>query len=68
MAPRLMVKTIALSERPVQFRTPFRFGAVTVESAPQLFVHAEVEVEGYGRSVGATPSSWCRSGLTRIRI
>jgi hypothetical protein len=54
MAPRLMVRNVALRERPVQFRTPFRFGAVTVESAPQLFVHADVEVEGYGRSVGAT--------------
>jgi hypothetical protein len=54
MAPRLMVKNVALSERPVQFRTPFRFGAVTVESAPQLFVHADVEVEGYGRNTGAT--------------
>jgi hypothetical protein len=54
MASRLMVKNVALSERPIQFRIPFRFGAVTVESAPQLFVHADVEVEGYGRSTGAT--------------
>jgi hypothetical protein len=54
MAPRLMVRNVAVSERPVQFRTPFRFGAVTIESAPQLFVHADVEVEGYGRSTGAT--------------
>jgi hypothetical protein len=54
MAPRLIVNNVALSERPVQFRTPFRFGAVTVESAPQLFVYADVEVEGYGRSIGAT--------------
>jgi hypothetical protein len=54
MAPRLMVNNVALSEHPVQFRTPFRFGSATVESAPQLFVHAEIEVEGYGRSLGAT--------------
>lgn len=53
MAPSLIVRNVALSERPVQFRTPFRFGAVTVEGAPQLFVHAEIEVEGYGRSTGA---------------
>jgi L-alanine-DL-glutamate epimerase-like enolase superfamily enzyme len=54
MIPRLMVKNVALSERPVRFRTPFRFGAVTVESAAQLFVHADVDVEGYGPSSGAT--------------
>jgi hypothetical protein len=54
MAPRLLVKNVALSERPVQFRMPFRFGAVTVEAAPQLFVHADVDVEGYGATTGAT--------------
>jgi hypothetical protein len=54
MAPRLLVRSIALSERKVQFRSPFRFGAVTVESAPQLFVHVEVEVESHGRSMGAS--------------
>lgn len=54
MTPRLMVRNVVLSERSVQFRTPFRFGAVTVESAPQLFVHTDVEVEGYGPSTGAT--------------
>jgi hypothetical protein len=54
MAPRLAIKRIDLSERAVEFRTPFRFGAVTVERAPQLFVHVEIEVEGLGRSAGAT--------------
>src|SRR5262252_976776 len=54
MAPLLTVKAIALSERYTQFQTPFRFGAVTVESAPQLFVHVEVEVEGHGRAIGAS--------------
>jgi len=54
MAPRLSVKSIALSERQVEFRSPFRFGAVTVLSAPQLFVHVEVDIEGRGRSVGAS--------------
>jgi hypothetical protein len=53
MAPRLVVRDIVLSERPVSFRTPFRFGAVTVEGAPQLFVHTEIEVEGRGRAQGA---------------
>jgi hypothetical protein len=54
LAPRLTVKTIALSERLVRFQTPFRFGAVTVEAAPQLFVHVEIEVEGRGVSSGAS--------------
>src|SRR5262249_46671143 len=53
-APRLTVKTIALSERLVRFQTPFRFGAVTVEAAPQLFVQVEIEVEGRGVSRGAS--------------
>jgi hypothetical protein len=45
-SPRLTVTHIAFSERRVPFRTPFRFGAVTVEEAAQLFVHAEIEVDG----------------------
>src|SRR4051812_34590625 len=53
MAPRLLIRHIALSERLVRFRTPFRFGSVTVHEAPQLFVHAEIEVEGRGVSYGA---------------
>jgi hypothetical protein len=53
MAPRLAIKRIDLSERLVEFRAPFRFGAVTVEHAPQLFVHVEIEAEGLGRSAGA---------------
>ena len=36
------------------FVRPFRFGAVVVNAAPQAFVRAEVEVEGGGRSVGAS--------------
>ena len=54
MAPKLSVHAIELTERPVRFRMPFRFGAVTVEGAPQVFVHVVVEVEGRSRSVGAT--------------
>jgi hypothetical protein len=52
-APRLKVRDIAMSERPVRFRLPFRFGAVTVEGAPQLFVHVEIEVKDRGRASGA---------------
>jgi len=54
MPLRLAVRDIALFERAVRFARPFRFGAVVVEAAPQVFVRAEIEIEGKGRSVGAS--------------
>src|SRR4051794_34359598 len=54
MTPRLAVRDIALFERPVPFVRPFRFGAVTINAATQIFVRVEIEVEGRGTSVGAT--------------
>src|SRR5207253_11082738 len=54
MAPRLMLRDIALFERPVPFVRPFRFGAVTIHAATQIFVRVEIEVEGKAASVGAT--------------
>jgi len=53
MAFRFTLRDIALFERPVRFARPFRFGAVTVEATPQLFVRVEIETEGGARSVGA---------------
>ena len=52
MSPCIAVKSIDLSERRVPFRHPFRFGAVTVNEAPQIFVHVTIEVDGQ-RSTGA---------------
>jgi hypothetical protein len=52
MSPRIAIKSIDLSERRVPFRHPFRFGAVTVNEAPQIFVHVTIEVDGQ-RSTGA---------------
>jgi hypothetical protein len=46
MPPRLKLRDIAFFERPVHFARPFRFGAVTVNATPQLFVRVEIEVEG----------------------
>ncbi|HET7804794.1 MAG TPA: enolase C-terminal domain-like protein [Pseudolabrys sp.] len=46
MAPNIAVKNIEFSERRVPFRHPFRFGAVTVNEASQLFVHVTVDVDG----------------------
>jgi hypothetical protein len=54
MPLRLAVRDIALFERAVRFARPFRFGAVVVEAAAQVFVRAEIEIEGKGRSVGAS--------------
>jgi hypothetical protein len=54
MAPRLAVRDISLFERPVPFAKPFRFGAVVITSSAQAFVCVAIEIEGKGRSVGAS--------------
>ncbi len=54
MPHRLTVRDIAFFERPVTFARPFRFGAVTVNAAPQAFVRVEIEVEGKGVFIGAS--------------
>ena len=51
---RLKLRDIAFFERPVQFARPFRFGAITINATPQLFVRVEIEVEGRGTAVGAS--------------
>jgi hypothetical protein len=54
MAPRLRLRDITFFERPVHFARPFRFGAITINATPQLFVRVEIEVEGRGSAVGAS--------------
>ena len=54
MPLHLKVKDIAYFERPLPFARPFRFGAVTVNAARQVFVRVEIEVEGKGRATGAS--------------
>jgi hypothetical protein len=54
MPLRLAVRDIALFERAVRFARPFRFGAVVVDAASQVFVRVDVEIEGRGRAVGAS--------------
>jgi hypothetical protein len=53
MPLRLVVRDISFFERPVSFARPFRFGAVVIEAASQLFVRAEIQIEGKGVFVGA---------------
>jgi len=51
-APLIHVREVEAFERMMPFVRPFRFGAVTVTSAPQAFVRVEVEVAGHGRARG----------------
>jgi hypothetical protein len=46
MTSFIAVKSIEFSERRVPFQHPFRFGAVTVNEAPQIFVHVTIELDG----------------------
>lgn len=52
MTSALRIRTVDLFERAVPFQHPFRFGAVTVEAAPQAYVRVEAEVDGHGTAVG----------------
>src|SRR6202161_645183 len=54
MPPRVAVRDIAFFERNIPFTKPFRFGAVTITSATQIYVRAEIEIDGKSRSVGAS--------------
>jgi hypothetical protein len=58
MPPRIAVRDIVFFERPVRFVRPFRFGAVVINAASQVFVRVEIEIEGEskveGSSVGAS--------------
>jgi hypothetical protein len=54
MTPRIAVRDIAFFERPIDFVRPFRFGAVTITKATQIFVRAEIELEDGSTSVGGS--------------
>lgn len=45
MTPSVRLLGIDVAERNVPFRMPFRFGVVTLEACPQLFVRARVAVD-----------------------
>jgi len=51
-AASLIVRELRFGVRPVRLRLPFRFGAVTLQACPQVFVRADVEVAGHGHAVG----------------
>jgi hypothetical protein len=54
MPPRIAVRDISFFEQQVPFTKPFRFGAVVINAAAQVFVRVEIEVEGKSTSVGAS--------------
>jgi hypothetical protein len=48
----LVVRAVDLRVRQVRLRLPFRFGANTLTTCPQLFVRVHVEVLGHGKAQG----------------
>lgn len=60
-APVLHLRDVALFERPVTLRLPFRFGAATVTQCPQAFVRVRAEVNGrsvWGASAELMVPKW----------
>ncbi|MGO7422062.1 mandelate racemase, partial [Rhizobium ruizarguesonis] len=52
-APRIRVIEIYAFERDIRLRLPFRFGAATLEKAPQAFLRVRVEDEEGRTALGA---------------
>ena len=44
-APQLVIEDIALFERDVKLRMPFRFGVVTLTEAPQAFARVRIRLD-----------------------
>jgi hypothetical protein len=61
-APQLRLTEARFYERPVKFRLPFRFGAVTVTQAPQAFVRVRIRLtdgrEGEGVAADLLAPKW----------
>ncbi|PDS32289.1 mandelate racemase [Rhizobium phaseoli] len=52
-APRIRIVEIDAFEREISLRLPFRFGAATLEKAPQAFLRVRVEDETGKTAIGA---------------
>ncbi len=61
-APVFSIREIALYERPVALRLPFRFGVITLRAAPQAFVHLRITLqdgrEAWGRAAELMIPKW----------
>jgi len=68
-APRFRVSDVALYERPVRLRLPFRFGVVTLTAAPQLFVRVRIALpdgrEAWGAGAELLVPKWFDKDLAR---
>lgn len=68
-APRFRVGDVALYERPVRLRMPFRFGVVTLTEAPQLYVRARIVLadgrEAWGAGAELLVPKWFDKDLAR---
>ncbi len=53
MQVKFSIREIAFFERDVRLRMPFRFGVVTLTSAPQAFVRARIALEDGKEATGA---------------
>lgn len=67
--PRFRVGDVALYERPVRLRMPFRFGVVTLTEAPQLYVRARIRLadgrEAWGAGAELLVPKWFDKDLAR---
>ncbi len=68
-APRFRVSDVALHERPVRLRVPFRFGVVTLTEAPQLYVRVRIRLadgrEAWGAGAEMLVPKWFDKDLAR---
>ncbi|HYM33045.1 MAG TPA: enolase C-terminal domain-like protein [Candidatus Cybelea sp.] len=66
-APVLTVRDVALFERDVRLRMPFRFGVVTMTGAPQLFARVRIALpdgrEGTGVAAEMLGAKWFDKNL-----
>jgi hypothetical protein len=66
-APRLRILEIALHERPVQLRLPFRFGVVTLTECPQAFARVRLALadgrEAWGGAAELMAPKWFDKNL-----
>ena len=66
-APRFRIREIALHERPVRLRLPFRFGVVTLTECPQAFARVRIELadgrSGWGGAAELMAPKWFDKNL-----
>jgi hypothetical protein len=67
-APAFRIREIALYERPVKLRMPFRFGVVTLTECPQAFARVRIELPdgsgGWGAAAELMAPKWFDKDLS----